>query len=209
MKAGSKPGLQAGLGLAEIRAGNRGAGKAKLKRPALDLHHQLLIIEFRMHTPDHTVFTAFLPQEAATLELGAALAHALRPEMTVFLEGDLGAGKTTLTRGILRGLGFTGRVKSPTYTLVESYSVSSLYFYHFDLYRFSDPLEWEDAGFRDYFNPYSICLIEWADKAEDLLPKPDWIIHLTPKGAGREIRIEPFSETGKACLEKFSPPSLT
>lgn len=129
--------------------------------------------------------------------------------MTIYLEGDLGAGKTTLTRGILRGLGFTGRVKSPTYTLVESYTVSSLYLYHFDLYRFNDPLEWEDAGFRDYFNPQSVCLIEWADKAENLLPAPDWVIYLHPEKDGRSIRIEPRSETGQACLEKLNTLSST
>ncbi|MBS1156310.1 MAG: tRNA ((37)-N6)-threonylcarbamoyltransferase complex ATPase subunit type 1 TsaE [Proteobacteria bacterium] len=123
--------------------------------------------------------------------------------MTIYLEGDLGAGKTTLTRGILRGLGFAGRVKSPTYTLVESYTVSSLYLYHFDLYRFNDPLEWEDAGFRDYFNPHSVCLIEWADKAEGFLPPPDWIVFLSPEGSGRRLRIEPHSELGNSCLRNL------
>ncbi|SFN13580.1 tRNA threonylcarbamoyladenosine biosynthesis protein TsaE [Formivibrio citricus] len=153
---------------------------------------------------DNTAFTCFLPEEASTLKLGAALARVLLPGMTLFLEGDLGAGKTTLTRGILRGLGFAGRVKSPTYTLVESYALSSLYFYHFDLYRFSDPLEWEDAGLREYFNAQSLCLIEWADKAEGLLPPPDWIIRLAPEGEGRRIRIEPRSEQGTSCLEKLN-----
>lgn len=153
---------------------------------------------------DNTAFTCFLPEETATLQLGAALAGVLQPGMTLFLEGDLGAGKTTLTRGILRGLGFAGRVKSPTYTLVESYTLSSLYFYHFDLYRFSDPLEWEDAGLREYFNAQSLCLIEWADKAEGLLPSPDWIIFLFPEEEGRRIRIEPRSEQGTLCLEKLN-----
>src|SRR6218665_397076 len=105
-----------------------------------------------MHAPHHTLST-FLPDEAATLAMGQTLARGLQGGMTIFLLGDLGAGKTTLTRGILRGLGFAGRVKSPTYTLVEPYVVSSLDLHHFDLYRFADPLEWEDAGFRDLFNP--------------------------------------------------------
>lgn len=125
--------------------------------------------------------------------------------MTLFLEGDLGAGKTTLTRGILRGLGFAGRVKSPTYTLVEPYVVSNLYLYHFDLYRFSDPSEWEDAGFRDYFNRESVCLIEWADKAEGLLPTPDWLITLVPEGEGRQITLIANTEHGAACLATLSP----
>jgi tRNA threonylcarbamoyladenosine biosynthesis protein TsaE len=157
---------------------------------------------------DNTAFNCFLPEEAATLKLGAMLAHVLQPGMTIFLEGDLGAGKTTLTRGILRGLGFTGRVKSPTYTLVESYPLSSLYFYHFDLYRFSDPLEWEDAGLREYFNAQSLCLIEWADKAEGLLPAPDWVIFLLPEGQGRRIHIEPRSKLGASCLKKINHLSL-
>lgn len=137
------------------------------------------------------------------------MARVLHPGMTIYLEGDLGAGKTTLTRGILRGLGFAGRVKSPTYTLVESYTVSSLYLYHFDLYRFSDPAEWEDAGFRDYFNPHSVCLIEWADKAEGFLPAPDWIIFLSPEGSGRRLRIEPYTELGNICLRNLNnlPPT--
>ncbi len=110
------------------------------------------------------VFRLDLPDEAATLELGARLAGALAPGLAIWLRGDLGAGKTTLTRGLLRELGFTGRVKSPTYTLVELYSFPRFNLYHFDLYRFADPDEWEDAGFREYFNPGSVCLVEWPDK---------------------------------------------
>lgn len=204
MEAGIEPGLQTGFGLTEIHAADRRAGKAQLQRPSFDLFCQLLVIGIRMHTPDDNAFTHFLPDEAATLAQGAALARILQAGLTIWLEGDLGAGKTTLTRGILRGLGFTGRVKSPTYTLVESYTVSSLYLYHFDLYRFSDPSEWEDAGFRDYFNPHSVCLIEWADKAEGLLPSPDWIIVLTPEQDGRRISIQPRSEQGKTCLTRLS-----
>ncbi|TJZ71027.1 tRNA (adenosine(37)-N6)-threonylcarbamoyltransferase complex ATPase subunit type 1 TsaE [Chitiniphilus eburneus] len=146
----------------------------------------------------------FLPDEAATLALGAALARELRPGMVVFLEGDLGAGKTTLTRGLLHALGHTGRVKSPTYTLVEPYTVSNLYLYHFDLYRFHDPMEWEDAGFRDYFNPESICLIEWADKAEGLLPAPDLLIRLVPEGQGRRAEIVAATPLGTECLARLA-----
>ena len=139
--------------------------------------------------------------------MGAALAQTLRGGVVMFLEGDLGAGKTTLTRGLLRALGFTGRVKSPTYTLVEPYAVSNLNLYHFDLYRFQDPLEWVDAGFRDYFNEQSICVIEWADKATGLLPQPDLIITLVPFGAGRNIEIQALTETGSACIEQLATPS--
>ena len=152
-----------------------------------------------------TDFSCFLPDDEATLALGARLALSVSPAMVIFLEGNLGAGKTTLSRGLLRGLGFAGRVKSPTYTLVEPYTVSNLYLYHFDLYRFNDASEWEDAGFRDYFNAESICLIEWADKAEGLLPVPDWIITLTPEHDGRLAHIQAFSEQGRTCLNRLYP----
>ncbi|AMC33528.1 tRNA (adenosine(37)-N6)-threonylcarbamoyltransferase complex ATPase subunit type 1 TsaE [Janthinobacterium sp. B9-8] len=157
----------------------------------------------------NTDFKCFLADEDATLALGARLSQNVAAGMVIFLEGNLGAGKTTLSRGLLRGLGFAGRVKSPTYTLVEPYTVSNLYLYHFDLYRFNDASEWEDAGFRDYFNPESICLIEWADKAEGLLPTPDWIITLTPEASlvpdqtSRVAHIQAFSEQGQTCLNRL------
>lgn len=156
-----------------------------------------------MHSQDHTL-SAFLADEAATLGLGEILAQALHGGLTVFLQGDLGAGKTTLTRGILRGLGYGGRVKSPTYTLVEPYVISNLYFHHFDLYRFGDPVEWEDAGFREMFNPDSVCLVEWPDKATGLLPPPDWIIHLEPEAEGRRLSLQAHTLTGKACLASLT-----
>ncbi|BCL76140.1 bifunctional tRNA (adenosine(37)-N6)-threonylcarbamoyltransferase complex ATPase subunit type 1 TsaE/phosphotransferase [Jeongeupia sp. HS-3] len=157
-----------------------------------------------MHNANDTAITRFLADEADTLATGGLLAAALAPGMVVFLEGDLGAGKTTLTRGILRGLGFAGRVKSPTYTLVEPYTLSNLYLYHFDLYRFSDPSEWEDAGFRDYFNRESVCLIEWADKAESLLPAPDWLIQLAPEAEGRRLTLTALTQTGTQCLARLA-----
>ena len=120
-----------------------------------------------------------LADEAATMALGAALAADIErlPGAVIYLSGELGAGKTTLTRGLLRALGFAGRVKSPTYTLVELYVISKLNLYHFDFYRFSDPEEWQEAGFRDLFNHTNICLVEWPEKAGNLLPLPD--LHIT------------------------------
>ncbi|WP_028454200.1 tRNA (adenosine(37)-N6)-threonylcarbamoyltransferase complex ATPase subunit type 1 TsaE [Chitinilyticum litopenaei] len=159
-----------------------------------------------MHSRDDTsapaILAFHLADEAATLALGARLARVLHGGLVIELAGDLGAGKTTLTRGILRGLGFAGRVKSPTYTLVEPYAISNLYFYHFDLYRFNDPEEWEDAGFREHFNADSVCLIEWADKAAGLLPSPDWRITLSPDGEGRHAVLEAISTQGKACAAR-------
>lgn len=153
-----------------------------------------------MHSDD---ITLSLKDEAATLELGFRLASALFPGLVIWLRGDLGAGKTTLTRGLLRGLGFEGKVKSPTYTLVESYVISGLYLYHFDFYRFVDPDEWDAAGFRDYFNRESVCLIEWPEKAQELLPVPDLEIRLAVHGAGREANLSAHTEQGNACLKQL------
>ena len=101
-----------------------------------------------------------LADEAATLALGEALAGVLEPGVSIHLKGELGAGKTTLVRGVLRGLGWQGRVKSTTYTLLELYEVSRLLLHHFDFYRFHDPREWSDAGFRESFNGRNVSLIE-------------------------------------------------
>lgn len=144
-----------------------------------------------------------MADEAATLALGARLAAVLRPGMAVWLSGDLGAGKTTLTRGLLRALGHGGRVKSPTYTLVEIYPFSSFNLYHFDLYRFADPVEWEEAGFREYFNPESICLVEWPERAGALLPRPDLEVRLDIEGDGRVARLRAGTEEGRRCVENF------
>ena len=144
--------------------------------------------------------THWLPDEAATLAFGAALAQVLRPGLTIYLVGDLGAGKTTLTRGVLRGLGYVGKVKSPTYTLVEVYTVSSLYLYHFDFYRFSDPHEYLDAGFREHFNADTVCLVEWPEKAGEFLPTPDLRIRLMADQDGRSLQADAETEAGTRCL---------
>lgn len=152
--------------------------------------------------------TLELADEAATLALGAKLAKALMPGLTVFLHGDLGAGKTTLSRGLIQAMGHQGRVKSPTYTLVESYVVSGLNIYHFDLYRFVDEEEWEGTGFREHFNADAICLVEWPEKAEALLPKPDVDVFLSvqnlAKIPGRRARIVANTELGTQCLNRLS-----
>lgn len=117
-------------------------------------------------------FTLELADEAATLEAGQQFANQLTAGMTVYLHGDLGVGKTTFVRGVLQGLGHAGKVKSPTYTLVEPYELGRLNVYHFDLYRFMDAYEWDEAGFSEYFNDTSICMVEWPEKAGTLLPNP-------------------------------------
>jgi tRNA threonylcarbamoyladenosine biosynthesis protein TsaE len=147
-----------------------------------------------------------LPNPAATLRLGEALAAGVAPGRVLFISGDLGAGKTTLVRGLLRGLGYAGRAKSPTYALVEPYSFSSLDLYHFDFYRFKDRSEWLNSGFREHFNPGSVCVVEWPEKAGDLLSPPDLQIRLEFDGDGRRARLESCSEAGKAWLSSLPSP---
>jgi len=145
----------------------------------------------------------FLPDEAATLALGNRLAFVIEPGLYIALSGNLGSGKTTLTRGILRGLGYPGKVKSPTYTLVELYNLSKLDLYHFDFYRFNDPQEWLDAGFRDHFEPRNVCLVEWPERAQGLLPPADMTIELSEEAGGRRVRIAAETEHGKRCLDRL------
>jgi tRNA threonylcarbamoyladenosine biosynthesis protein TsaE len=141
-----------------------------------------------------------LPDEAATLRLGAALAAGVAPGRVLHLRGELGTGKTTLVRGLLGALGHAGRVKSPTYTLVEVYTLSRLNFYHFDFYRFKDETEWLSSGFRDYFNPQSVCVVEWPERAGNLLAPPDLDLSLEFLGDGRRASLQDRSEAGRSWL---------
>lgn len=122
----------------------------------------------------------------------------------IYLQGSLGAGKTTLARGFLQGLGYQGRVKSPTYTLVESYRLQSLMINHFDFYRLTDLRELDAMGIQEYFSPRSIALIEWPDIGEKILGSPDVACRLKFKAVGREIDISVFTETGKLILKALS-----
>jgi tRNA threonylcarbamoyladenosine biosynthesis protein TsaE len=147
-----------------------------------------------------------LPSPESTLRLGEALAAGAAAGRVLFISGDLGAGKTTLVRGLLRGLGYAGRAKSPTYALVEPYSLSSLDLYHFDFYRFKDRSEWLNSGFREHFNPGSLCVVEWPEKAGDLLLPPDLHVFLEFDGEARRARLEARSEAGRSWLSSLRVP---
>ena len=153
----------------------------------------------------------YLADEAGTLALGAALARVLQAGLIIHLHGELGAGKTSLTRSLLHAAGYAGRVKSPTYTLMEPYTITlggqSVEVMHFDLYRMISPEEFIEAGFREHFGHRTICIIEWPQQAGSLLPPPDLAIFLTVEGHGRKVELRANSEQGTICLNHlhFSP----
>lgn len=147
-----------------------------------------------------------LADTAATEALGAALLPLLCPGLTIWLSGDLGAGKTTLTRGLLRAAGFKGSVKSPTYTLIEVYTVSRIALYHFDFYRFTHADEFLEAGLDEYFGADGVCLVEWADKAVPHVPAPDIEIDLQVTGNSRRAGITARSQRGQECLKQLDLP---
>ena len=145
-----------------------------------------------------------LPDAAATERLGGAIGSALEPGLHIYLRGEIGSGKTTLVRALLHAAGVVGRVKSPSYALVELYVVSRLHLYHFDFYRFRDSTEWRDAGFEEYFGGDGVCLVEWPERAGDKLPRGDLDIALGPAKTGRNARIDAHSEAGVRCLKSVS-----
>lgn len=201
---GRQPGIQADFRGLQIHPGDPCRGKAQLARPAANLSHALVFMSFafRMHPEQSTELVLPLADEVATGALARALGQTLVPGMVVWLRGDLGAGKTTLVRALLRYCGETGPVKSPTYTLIEVHPISGIDFYHFDFYRFSAPEEYLDAGLDDYFAGQGICLVEWPDNALPYLSEPDLAIDLR-HGAHDEARsahLRAFTERGAVCL---------
>jgi len=146
-------------------------------------------------------YTEFFPDEPATVGFGARLARACGVGALIFLRGELGSGKTTLVRGVLRGLGHEGIVKSPTYTLVEPYRLGEQWVYHFDLYRVSDPEELEYIGVREYFDANALCLVEWPERGSGFLPEPDLVIVLAYRGDGRQVQLSAHTARGAGILD--------
>jgi tRNA threonylcarbamoyladenosine biosynthesis protein TsaE len=215
METLGQPGQQSGLSGGQIHTGHANLGESKLVRACTDaceqcvfewsaVDHQSPIVETGVHSPpakgllrllwnDETATQAF----AAQLARQAGLANAF-----VSLHGELGAGKTTLTRHLLHALGVSGRIKSPTYTIVESYEPARFPVWHFDFYRFNDPQEWEDAGFRDIFGSPGLKLAEWPQKAEGLLPTADLDIALLTEGETvRQVTLSALTPVGLALLQ--------
>ena len=149
-------------------------------------------------------FEFHLTDEIATVTMGNRVADIIEQGAVIYLHGDLGAGKTTFTRGVVQGFGHTGKVKSPTYTLVEPYELERANVYHFDLYRLGDPEELEYMGIRDYFSTDAICVVEWPEKGGEFIPVPDLDITLSYVGNERKIVINSASERGITIVEKLN-----
>ncbi len=202
MKAVIQPGLQTWLGCAQIHRGHANLRESQFSRPLADFGEKL-------NTVSHDVSivgTLLWPTEAATQAWAAALAS--RPGLRnaiIELHGELGAGKTTLVRHLLRALGVQGRIKSPSYAVVEPHAAQTaageLAISHFDFYRMSDPREWEEAGFRDIFAAPGLKLVEWADNARAALPQPDLAIHISANANdSRTARLHAYTATGKGLV---------
>ncbi len=212
METGRQPGQQAGFGIGEVDTGHADLGESQLTAPGSDLRDELNNIHSHapiVGSPDatdrhQTVWRDEADTAAWTARLAASPAIG---NAVIALHGDLGAGKTTLVRHLLRALGVTGRVKSPTYAIVETYELARepqapLAISHFDFYRFDDAREWEDAGFRELFAAPGLKLVEWPEKAHAVMPAPDADIHLdTMTDDTRQVTCIARSATGLRLLE--------
>lgn len=148
-------------------------------------------------------YVTHLPHEESMLVFAGKLARALPKACVIYLNGPLGAGKTTLVRGVLHALGYEGKVKSPTYTLIEQYEVNGQIIIHLDLYRIHHLREVIDMGLEDYFLPEAICLIEWPEKGFSLLPAQDLTCYIDFEGAGRCLRLESLSKCGEEMISRL------
>ncbi|MCG6201114.1 tRNA (adenosine(37)-N6)-threonylcarbamoyltransferase complex ATPase subunit type 1 TsaE [Psychromonas antarctica] len=149
------------------------------------------------------LFKEKLADAKQTVAFGGRLSAACDEPVCIYLHGELGAGKTTLTRGFIQALGHVGKVKSPTYTLVEPYELADWQVYHFDLYRLGDPEELEFMGIRDYFTHTSHCLVEWPERGEGVLPQADIDLTLSYVGEQRTVELRANTEIGLRVLSKL------
>ncbi len=188
-------------------------GESKFPAPKLNLRNQLTAIDVQAGVHHQAIVKSLVwKDEAATQLFAAALAAqpALR-DCYVELHGELGAGKTTLVRNLLQALGVTGRIKSPTYAVVEPYELAGtpsdarpLQIWHFDFYRFNDPSEWEDAGFRDIFASSGLKLAEWPDKAATFVPRADLVLRIEVRTDDvRQVQLVAQTPTGAALITPF------
>jgi tRNA threonylcarbamoyladenosine biosynthesis protein TsaE len=206
--AGREPRGQARLGVGQLDASHTDLGESKLLGPAAQLPQQLRAVD-RSRVPllPHPLIletrTFHWPDEAACAAFAARLAAlpALRPNSFIALQGPLGAGKTTFVRHLLRALGVAGRIKSPTFAVLEPYEIEGLAVSHFDFYRFEDAREWADAGFRDVFAAPGLKLAEWPENAAAVLPVADWQMELEPlDGDQRRVTVHALTEHGRQLL---------
>jgi len=144
-----------------------------------------------------------IASEAEMEALGEKLANAVTGSCAIYLQGPLGAGKTTLVRGFLRVMGHTGTTKSPTYTLVETYKLGNYDIHHFDLYRLNDPEELEHIGIRDYYSDHSIYIVEWPERGAGVLPPADIQINILYDGTARKVSIKVTSEAGRGLVNSL------
>jgi tRNA threonylcarbamoyladenosine biosynthesis protein TsaE len=208
MKTRLQPSQQTRLGLVQINAGHADLGKSQLLRPLLQLAHQLqTVVQMpQAHAPILETRTLRWPDEGRCAACASQLAQQGQlAQAQVDLVGPLGAGKTSFVRHLLRALGVAGRIKSPTYTVMEPYHADQAHggfaISHFDFYRFNDPREWEDAGLREVFAAPGLKLCEWPQNAAALLPQADLQLHITPlDDEVREVLAAAFSPRGQALL---------
>lgn len=210
MAACRKPLQQPGLCRGQIHTGHANLGESQLAGPVLYLRNELTAAH---HIPPIVETPAPLAEQSLTWHSEvdtAAFAQALAQQPAlrnayVTLHGDLGAGKTTLVRHLLRSLGVTGRIKSPTYAVVEPHEAAGLSIWHFDFYRFDDPREWEDAGFRDIFASQGLKLAEWPEKAAALTPSADLAIHIEAiDDTQRRVSLRAHTQAGAHMLQHWS-----
>ena len=211
MVASGDPSGQPGFGIGQVDAGHTDLGESQFIGPAAQLRQQPRAVNTRMtllaHPPILETRTFSWPDEVGCVAFALRLAAlpALQQDCFIALAGPLGAGKTTFVRHLLRALGVSGRIKSPSFAVLEPYEVKGLAVSHFDFYRFTDPREWADAGFRDVFAAPGLKLAEWPDNAAPLLPLPDWRMEIEPlDGDQRRVSVHAMTPQGVRLLAGMS-----